>query len=78
MKIGVSVIFLASLVGVLSSGYIAPLDKSLKCRGCDLIGQSLHKEFVKIFENTEGQTYLVGGRMQNNAKKARKKVSINA
>ena len=67
-------LFLAFMPEISSaSDYIAPLQHDMRCRGCDIVGDSIYKELLKVYRKTKGDTILVGHRMQSNSKQARKK-----
>jgi len=64
---------LATVFSVASADYIAPLQHDMRCKGCDLVADSIYKELLKVYRKTKGETILVGHRMQKNSKNVRKK-----
>ena len=52
---------------------IAPLGHHMRCGGCHIVTQTIFQRMDELEEKAKKETVLVGGRMQKNAKQARKK-----
>ena len=55
---------------------VEPLAKGLRCHGCEMVASQITKSLKDIAQQAKDgkdSSYLIGGRMQKNAKKTRKR-----